>query len=661
MSYRNNSYPITARKFLTTAQLYQLLKRPKDALDYFQKGLQTLSPGYKLPSQLDNPPIDQVLAQPVALQLLKGKANLLQQLADQKQDKQLRQTAYQTYLLATELIRQMRLGVQTADAKNALSSQSVGIYEGAIQTALQLHQDDPNPDYLRQAFRLAESNKALLLLESLNARQASGFANLPDSLREAEAALRIDLAYYQKQILEARQQKAKIDSARLRSQEQQLFKLQQEYEQLSQQMERNYPQYYQLKYQHQPIQIDQLQEQLAEQQSSLLEYFAGDSALYLFVLSPQELQVIHIQDQESIYQDVQYLRQFISRSPAAGLSADELKNYAQKAHRLYQQLIAPAQVHLPEDTKRLLIVPDYTLAYLPFELLLQQDPGPTPSSFSPDKLDYLLKNYLISNDYSAALWSRGQQKSRQEFSDSFVGFAPSFASTVQAEVRSCNENQLSSLQCNQEEIQQIQSLIGGRQYLAEAASKQQFGQQIEGSEVLHLATHACVDEDSPMLSKIFLSDDYLSIFDLYNIRLQSELVVLSACNTGSGKLIKGEGVLSLARGFITAGCASTVMSLWSVDDCATSEIMAAFYRQLKEGKPKDAALQEAKLDFLAGSSKAKQHPFYWAAFVQYGNNRPLGHSQGGLNWLVLAGLLLMGLSLGILVTNLRKKNAQRPT
>lgn len=655
LNYRNNSYPKIARKLAATADLYEQLQQNQQALDYYQKGLTTLAPGYALPTSLANPPADQLLAPPDALNILHGKAQLLLQLAQQSADEEQLRLSLATFHTAADLIAKMRRGVLTTDAKNALAEKSVDIYEGAIATALALHQKTNDPGFLESAFRLAESNKALLLLESINARQASGFAGLPDSLREQEENLRTDLAFYQKKILEEKQKKEKADADKIKRWQEQIFKLDQQYDWLSSRLESDFPLYHKLKYQDNTLDLPKLQQQLASSSSALLEYFAGEKQWYVFVLTANGLQVASIDATSKTDLAIESLRQFARQSPEGGLSAETYLQFTQNAHELYQQLIRPATTLLPQGIEQLLIIPDYTLAFLPFDLLLTNPVQDASAGFHPDKVDYLLEQYLLSYDYSATLWSRSQEKENIDFEQPFIGFAPSFSPVFADAVRSCTSDQLYSLRCNQSEIKAIGEMLGGTQLVAKEAGKPAFEQYAAQSQILHLATHACVDEQDPMFSKIYLADDYLSIYDLYNTQLQSELVVLSACNTGSGKLLRGEGVMSLARGFMTAGCASTVMSLWSVDDCATSDIMTNFYKHLKEGRSKQAALRLAKLDYLASANKAQQHPYYWSAFVQYGNGRPLEELSTAINWILLGALLLAGIGFGLLWGSRRRE------
>ena len=219
----------------------------------------------------------------------------------------------------------------------------------------------------------------------------------------------------------------------------------------------------------------------------------------------------------------------------------------------------------------------------------------------------------------------------------FWGFAPVFGDEIADASRDCTGDELYSLNCNEAEIESINKLFGGQIFTDLAASKDNFEKRAFDYQILHLATHACLDDENPMFNKIWLADDYVSNNDLYNLKLNADLAVLSACNTGSGQLVKGEGVQSLARGFLHAGCPSLVTSLWSVDDCATSDIMVRFYEYLKDGKSKNKALQSAKLDYLKEADKLHQHPYYWGAFIQIGN--PTALEIGGSNSFLLWGLL----------------------
>ncbi|MEL6866822.1 MAG: CHAT domain-containing protein, partial [Bacteroidota bacterium] len=334
------------------------------------------------------------------------------------------------------------------------------------------------------------------------------------------------------------------------------------------------------------------------------------------------------------------------------------RSFAKEGHSLYQILLENTLRQLPSSVQRLLIIPDDLLSYLPFGILLQKAVDPEIKNYDPKQFQYLLGQYTLSYHYSATLLLQHRQNNdpKQQALKSFIGFAPSFGQQVGDQQRqSCTSDNIYSLQCNQQEVESIEALISGKTYLAQSANKSNFANEAAQYRIIHLATHACVDDQDNMLNKIWFSDDYLSNYDLVNIPLQADLVVLSACNTGYGKLIKGEGVMSLARGFILAGCPSTLMSLWAVDDCSTSGIMVRFYENLRAGKTKDEALRQAKLEHIKSADKANAHPYYWAAFVQFGDAQAMiwpEHFFSSTTGSYLLGLVLI-LSLSLLLKRFR--------
>jgi CHAT domain-containing protein len=148
--------------------------------------------------------------------------------------------------------------------------------------------------------------------------------------------------------------------------------------------------------------------------------------------------------------------------------------------------------------------------------------------------------------------------------------------------------------------------------------------------VIHLATHSIVDDENPSFSRLIFSagsdsteDGHLHSYELYNLHLNADLVTLSACNTGFGKIQEGEGIMSLARGFAYAGCPNIVMSLWPASDKATAHLMEMFYQGLAAGLSKDAALRKAKLQYLNEADALSANPYFWSSFVFMGEPSPL--------------------------------------
>ncbi|MEM8909106.1 MAG: CHAT domain-containing protein, partial [Bacteroidota bacterium] len=354
--------------------------------------------------------------------------------------------------------------------------------------------------------------------------------------------------------------------------------------------------------------------------------------------------------QTELIQLVTQIQNYISQPPPSENAKAQLDAFAEKAHAVYQQLLDPMLQQFPESIQRLMIIPDDFLSYIPYDLLLRNSLEKMNKTFTLEDT-YLLQKYALSYHYSASFLLQQNPQSRASQRLVFAGFAPSFGETQKANksrsVRVCTDDQLYSLSCNDQEVAAIQQLLKGDVFYRKQASKANFQAQSNQYQIIHLATHACVDEADPMLSKIYFTDDPLSNYDLYQLDLQADLAVLSACNTGSGKLVKGEGIMSLARAFLQAGCPSVLMSLWSVDDCATAEVMQHFYQQIIDGKSKDEALRQAKLNYLAAADRLHLHPYYWSAFVPFGDQQALQLAYGwGGKWPFLLGLTVVLLLLG---------------
>jgi CHAT domain-containing protein len=193
--------------------------------------------------------------------------------------------------------------------------------------------------------------------------------------------------------------------------------------------------------------------------------------------------------------------------------------------------------------------------------------------------------------------------------------------------------------------------------LRDEATIENFRQRAGRYGKIHLATHAQANTAAGNFSFIVLADgaggyDSLFVNDLYGLRLRAELVVLSACETGVGTVYKGEGVISLARGFLYAGAGSIITTLWSINDQANSLLMEQFYEEIRAGKPKDQALRDAKINRIENADALAAHPAYWAAFVPIGDMNEMDSTPG---WIALSGIIAAGVgALGLLFFGWRR-------
>jgi CHAT domain-containing protein len=197
------------------------------------------------------------------------------------------------------------------------------------------------------------------------------------------------------------------------------------------------------------------------------------------------------------------------------------------------------------------------------------------------------------------------------------------------------------------EIKELSGMADGMFLIHNEAKKEVFKENADKYKVIHIASHTILNDNNPELSRLAFysegtSDDgMLNVYEIYNMKLNADMILLSSCNTGFGKMITGEGVMSLARAFMYAGSPSVIMSLWDIDDRSTSEIVVSFYEKMFEGKSKEAALREAKLEYLKDSDQYTANPLLWGGLVSIGDQKSVfvDKAQTGWFWWLLVLLI----------------------
>ena len=594
------------------------------ALSSYNHGLKANKLPYTITRDNDSdtyssPGLQQYLDGSVLLTTLKGKAQVYSAL---EQDA----LAYETYLLANSLLQQLRRNYTTTADKVSLAATAKQVYEGAIQLALRRYEETQDAFYQHQAFYFSEQSKASVLTESLAAIEARQFAQVPDSLLLLEASLKADRSFYRSQLT------TEDSTAAAR----QLFATNQRYDSLRQVLEQQYPDYYQLKYSARIATVPLVQGQLATSEA-VISYFVGDSVRYAFLVTADQYRVF------SLHSDTLLDTQLSDFRRALTSDSSTVEQYQASAHALYQQLLAPIVADsLLNGIRQLSIIPDGSLGYLPFELLLTAVPAEQATYAT---LPYLLHNYTVRYGYSATwLFYPFARLQRPATADSlqYIAFAPSYADalpdTTQLLTSERFRSQIGPLRFNQQEAINLSTYLSGKTLIGSAAQERLFKQEASRYGTIHLAMHALVDDQNPMYSRLVFSpsasdsveDGFLNAYELYDMELSADLAVLSACQTGYGKLARGEGIMSLAQAFAYAGCPSIVMSHWLVDDAASAQLMNHFYANLSNGLLKDQALQQAKLAYLQDASVQKMHPFFWGNFVLIGDTAPIKVSPTNL-------------------------------
>ena len=609
---------------------------------------------------------------PDVLKVLRQKSIPLSILYKKTQDTLYLKQLLDNYRLCETLVHDMLTSFTEENSRFFWTDNVKDIYENGIKTAFKLKDYDA-------ALAFAESSKAFNLLSEIQNNRAKRFGGVPDTLLARERGLKSTIAFWQKIALDPA-----TDSTRIAQSRNGLFQAKQDFEAFQKQLEKNYPKYYNLKSPPPPLSIAAVQATLSDDMAAI-EYFLGDSSLFTFAFSKTFSQVFEQRITPDLFQNIADLRRstsdykFIKNQPD---SAQML--YLRSARALYKTLLdtplsifqisdfrfqngannQKSEIQNPKSyIKRLRIISDGALGYIPFDMLLTAD----ATSWRGENTPWLLQKMAVSYAYSSSFLKEGvtpKSEIRNPKSSDFGGFGISYDKDkfFFSETEMKNEK-VSTLQHTVGEVQSIKSLLGGNEWLDKAATKKAFTDNAPNKSILHLAMHGFLDTHDPLNSGLIFSREtptdttnYLTGYDLYATQLQAKLGVLSACNTGDGQLKGREGIMSLARSFAFAGCESLVMSLWSVPDKTTSDIMVKFYENLKQGQPKDIALQNAKLFHLKNAEPSRRVPNNWAAMVVIGNVEAL--TWQGWEWGTMAWGLLTITILGLIFFILNKKSRQ---
>lgn len=546
--------------------------------------------------------------------------------------------SYQIRLALEDYIQKEYNGQST---RKFYSSESIPIYEEAIENILQRNRIEE----INKAFELSEKTKSRFLTEKMQSAASTSSFGLPIELIEKEHQLNIDLAYFEKKKYTATVGSELKKDSIVSMYENKLFDLKRQKDSLVNVFKTDYPTYHNLRYSQKVITVKEVQQKLLSDQQMLLEYFVGDSTIFIFTIAKNDYQIHQVKKDFPLKKWVQELRSGIYQ-PFNGqyhdqATIDQLKvQYQKRAFQLYQKLVQPIEDQIA-DSEQLIIIPDEVLGYLPFDALLS---SPVDSSVSPRDYPYLLRNYQISTAYSASSLNKMRQiKHRSKPSKNFLAVAPSFPANDSLILAarfidgSQNRNRLGPLNFNIPEAKSLQAIMGGEVLLDNQATEKAFTDIASDFSILHLSTHGKANDKAGDYSflafteqKDSIENEWLYNRELYELQLNADMVVLSACETGIGELQRGEGIISLARGFSYAGAKSIITSLWSVNDKQTPELMKHFYTNLKAGQSKDAALRQAKLTYLESSTNPE--PYFWAAFIPIGDMTPIELSAGFPVW-----------------------------
>jgi CHAT domain-containing protein/Tfp pilus assembly protein PilF len=379
------------------------------------------------------------------------------------------------------------------------------------------------------------------------------------------------------------------------------------------------------------ISLDRVQHSLLDPETAILEFFLGEKRSFVVLITQGQLVVNPLPSRSTIEDSLKAYLKILSSPPRGNFSGFGA------GRRIYRDFISPLEAHLGPPIRNLIIVPDGILCYLPFETLVRDGREEAGGR-------YLIETYQVSYAPSvASLALLAHSKPEKNLprrilalgspiysrrSSSATAHQKTYAEVLR-EIYLDNGFDFSELPYSRKEVLQIAKVFPPESvdtYIGIEAKEEVIKRSsLTDYQIIHFACHGFLDENAPLRSALVLSldddlgeDGFLQAREIYELRLNADLVVLSACQTGKGRLENGEGVLGLPRAFLCAGARSTISSLWKIGDRSTSSLMNSLYHFLADGLDKAQALRKAKLRMLRSRLS---HPFYWAGFVLNGDYR----------------------------------------
>jgi CHAT domain-containing protein len=489
--------------------------------------------------------------------------------------------ALKTYMLADTMIDYMRWDHTGNISKLFWRDKTRDMYERAIETCYLLN--DPI-----KAFHFFEKSRAVMLNDQLNELGASQLLSADDQMKERSLKWRVsDL-----------QTKVGMEKSGSKATVEQLYAAQEAQDTFIKNIEKTNPQYYAYKYDNHTLTPADLRKKVLKDGQYFLSYFVGDNAVYGLLVSAKTIvfKRIELNTYRNLYAKFQPL------VDNKYLQNKDFEKYLTLSSQLYQLLIEPFNIPVKS---RVIVSPDGNFA--PFEGLSKSASLPT----------FLVHDYAFSYTYSAGYLAKSARKSASFLPfNSFMGMAPVDYSDTHLAQASLPGSDM-ALKTISEKFPFAKSLIGNQ------ANKKAFVENAAKYRIVQLFTHAQADSLGT-IPTLFFADSTLKLTELVPTQqTMTELLLLSACQTGVGKNERGEGTFSLSRGFAAIGIPTTINTLWSVENESVYELTRLFYEALLIDQPLDIALQKAQIQWLSSAPKSKILPYTWAGMVILGNTEPI--------------------------------------
>lgn len=503
-------------------------------------------------------------------------------------------------------------------------------YKLAADVSYRLYQLTGEQEYRNGILNYSENKRGAFLRSSVLNAKSIKFSDIPDSVIRQEADMRTAVTAITDKTPDAK--KDSVNSA---------------YEQFISHLSTHYPDYYKLKYLPYTLKEKDIRQWLPGDSTVFAEYMISKEHIYIMVVGKRASTVVGLEKKDSLLAEIADLNELLKRG--------ESQAYYAKANSIYRYLVQPIEKYIQAGT-RLIISADGILSTLSFEALTTRA-APEGQGFHAE--DFLLNRYSFSYAISAfSLLNPFDKRKAFETTSKVYFSAPGFATDMKNEYNQfvtrhqlpVDNDYLSYL------FQPFMVKLGNALATSWNVTKEQgtdatesdFKRRAPGNNIVQIGSHAILNNMDPLRSFLVFAkelttdstanDGYLYSSEIFNQKLDADLIILTACETGGGKYKEGEGMMSLSYSFEYAGCKSAIVSFWPIDEKTASAITEAFYKHLSFGESTGDALYHAKKDFLRTADISQVNPFYWSGLVLMGADKKIelqkNHHTDWYGWLL---------------------------
>ena len=621
--------------------------KSQEALEIIQKLLFSGISEKTAAPPISNPAIDLIEPALWSIDLLRAKYKILWDIYMKQKNIDYLLASAETSELIISLLDKVRINISEEDSRLVLGDRFRDSYLNAIRDFNLCFNTTGNKEFLEKAFQYSEKSKVAGLLASTRELKATQF-HIPGEIAEFERKLKMEISFYNERISEENS-RTSPDESLISEWKGIVLSATQKRDSLVKMFEKQYPEYYLLKYNNGVIKPEDIPE-IAGRNTNYLNYVVSDTLLYIFLANRKHIQLITVPVDSNFFNNIREFRSLLTR-PQNDARTNFVR-YTTIGYNLFKDIIEPVKKYLISG--KLLISTDNILSYIPFEAI--PDRLVANEDFLYGKIPYLMNDFSISYTYSATFLAESL-KSNRSLTNSLIAFAPVYTGSINVDSlmgsRQAGILMLQDLPFARTEAEFVTDLTGGKLFINNGARESVFKSEAGKYDIVHLAMHTILDDQYPMHSKMLfyqgkdtVDDGCLNTYEVYGIPLKAKMVILSSCNTGTGILHSGEGILSLARGFIYSGSQSVIMSMWEIEDRSGTKIVENFYRYLKKGYSKSNALRKARIDYLKDADMLRSHPYFWSSLVIYGNNAPLYYSGKlaviiGISFLLICTIMVL--------------------